>query len=95
MRIELSQDPRDFVARDWTDVARADPVATFFHQPRYLKLYWEEFGHEGDLLLVFDQASSDRQVRFKAYPIQEDEHRPCGNRLPGRLRPSRARTVRR
>jgi CelD/BcsL family acetyltransferase involved in cellulose biosynthesis len=53
MRVEFSTDPRDFVARDWTDLVLVDPAATFFHQPRYLKLYWEEFGHEGDLLLAF------------------------------------------
>src|SRR5256886_11923871 len=59
MRIELSQDPRDFVARDWTDVARADPAATFFHQPRYLKLYWEEFGDEAELLLAFAEEDGE------------------------------------
>jgi CelD/BcsL family acetyltransferase involved in cellulose biosynthesis len=58
MRVELSTDPRDFVARDWTDLVRSDPVATFFHQPRYLKLYWEEFGHEGDLVLAFGREES-------------------------------------
>jgi CelD/BcsL family acetyltransferase involved in cellulose biosynthesis len=53
MRVEFSTDPRDFAARDWTELVRADPAATFFHLPKYLKLYWEEFGHEGDLLLAF------------------------------------------
>ena len=55
MRVAFSTDPRDFVARDWTELVRVDPAATFFHQPRYLKLYWEEFGHEGDLLLAFGE----------------------------------------
>jgi CelD/BcsL family acetyltransferase involved in cellulose biosynthesis len=55
MRVEFSTDPRDFAARDWTELVGVDPAATFFHQPRYLKLYWEEFGHEGDLLLAFGE----------------------------------------
>ena len=48
----VSEDPRDFVGWDWTDVAEADPAATFFHTPRFLKLYWEEFGDEAGLLLA-------------------------------------------
>jgi CelD/BcsL family acetyltransferase involved in cellulose biosynthesis len=51
--IAFSEDPRDFLRRDWSDLVDADPSATFFHQPRYLKLYWEEFGHDVELLLAF------------------------------------------
>lgn len=46
MAVEWIDDPQAFVARDWTALADADPEATFFHTPRYLKLYWEEFGAE-------------------------------------------------
>ena len=53
MRIEFSEDPRDFARPDWAELADADPAATFFHRPRYLKLYWEEFGQDADLLLAF------------------------------------------
>jgi len=53
LRIEFSEDPRDFTRRDWSDLVDADPAATFFHWPRFLKLYWEEFGEEADLLLAF------------------------------------------
>ncbi len=53
MPIAFSEDPRDFLRRDWSDLVDADPSATFFHQPRYLKLYWEEFGHDVGLLLAF------------------------------------------
>jgi CelD/BcsL family acetyltransferase involved in cellulose biosynthesis len=52
VRVELSGDARDFLARDWSDLARADPAGTFFHTPAYLKLYWEELG-AGELLLAF------------------------------------------
>lgn len=44
MTVEWIADPTAFVARDWTDLVEADPEGTFFHTPRYLKLYWEEFG---------------------------------------------------
>jgi CelD/BcsL family acetyltransferase involved in cellulose biosynthesis len=44
MAVEWIEDPTAFVARDWTGLVEADPDGTFFHTPRYLKLYWEEFG---------------------------------------------------
>jgi CelD/BcsL family acetyltransferase involved in cellulose biosynthesis len=44
--VEWLDDPTAFVASDWTPLVAADPDATFFHSPRYLKLYWEEFGAE-------------------------------------------------
>jgi CelD/BcsL family acetyltransferase involved in cellulose biosynthesis len=44
VRVELTGDPAVFLARDWSDVVRADPGGTFFHTPAYLKLWWEEFG---------------------------------------------------
>ncbi|MDP9343665.1 MAG: GNAT family N-acetyltransferase [Actinomycetota bacterium] len=53
MRISFSDDPRDFLRRDWSEVVDADPGATFFHAPRYLKLYWEELGQDVELLLAF------------------------------------------
>jgi CelD/BcsL family acetyltransferase involved in cellulose biosynthesis len=53
VRIEFSADPRDFARPEWAELADADPAATFFHRPRYLKLYWEEFGQDADLLLAF------------------------------------------
>jgi CelD/BcsL family acetyltransferase involved in cellulose biosynthesis len=53
MRIAFSEDSGDFLRRDWSELVDADPTATFFHQPRYLKLYWEEFGQDAGLLLAF------------------------------------------
>src|SRR4051812_15524440 len=44
MKVEFSEDGRDFSARDWVTLVEADPSGTFFQTPRYLKLYWEEFG---------------------------------------------------
>lgn len=50
MTVEWIEDPGAFIARDWTELAEADPEGTFFHTPRFLKLYWEEFG--ADRLLI-------------------------------------------
>jgi CelD/BcsL family acetyltransferase involved in cellulose biosynthesis len=56
MRIVFSEDPRDFVRRDWSALVPADPAGTFFHTPGFLKLYWEEFGgRPGELLLAFGE----------------------------------------
>jgi CelD/BcsL family acetyltransferase involved in cellulose biosynthesis len=44
MVVEWTSDPTAFTSRDWTSLVHADPEGTFFHTPRYLKLYWEEFG---------------------------------------------------
>lgn len=56
--VEFSEDGRDFAARDWSELVSADPDGSFFQTPRYLKLYWEEFGETPEhLLLAF--ASND------------------------------------
>jgi len=74
MRVELTDDPSCFIARDWTEVTVADPDGTFFHTPAYLKLWWEEFG-SGALRVAVAESDGrpvgaagveivDRQLRF-------------------------------
>jgi len=70
VRISFSEDPGDFLRPDWSDLVEADPAATFFHQPRYLKLYWEEFGHESHLLLAFGE-DDGRTVGACAFERQD------------------------
>jgi CelD/BcsL family acetyltransferase involved in cellulose biosynthesis len=53
MSVLFSDDGRDFVRRDWSTLVKADPSATIFSTPDYLKLYWEEFGEDLELLLAF------------------------------------------
>src|SRR5205807_2602392 len=53
MGFELSHDGRDFLRPEWGHVSREDPGTTVFHSPRYLKLYWEEFGADMQLALLF------------------------------------------
>jgi CelD/BcsL family acetyltransferase involved in cellulose biosynthesis len=67
MRVTLSDDGRDFLRRDWSDLVDGDPAATFFHTPRYLKLYWEEFGHDLDELLLAFAEEDGRTVGAVAF----------------------------
>jgi CelD/BcsL family acetyltransferase involved in cellulose biosynthesis len=52
MEIVFSDDGRDFVRRDWSNLVTVDPAGTFFHTPQFLKLYWEEFGGGANRLLL-------------------------------------------
>ncbi len=67
MRIAFSEDPRDFVRRDWTTLVTADPAGTFFHTPGFLKLYWEEFGERPEHLLLAFGEEDGRQVGAVAF----------------------------
>ncbi len=68
MQITFSEDGRDFVRRDWSELVAADPTGTFFHTPRYLKLYWEEFGERPEhLLLAFAGEEDGTQVGAAAF----------------------------
>jgi CelD/BcsL family acetyltransferase involved in cellulose biosynthesis len=68
MRIVFSEDARDFQRRDWTDLVHVDPAGSVFHLPRYLKLYWEEFGEESDhLLLAFAESDGGGSLAAVAF----------------------------
>jgi CelD/BcsL family acetyltransferase involved in cellulose biosynthesis len=69
MAVEWTHDPQAFVARDWTSLVGADPEATFFHTPRYLKLYWEEFGAEQLDLAFVDRGEGP--VAVAAFEVRE------------------------
>jgi CelD/BcsL family acetyltransferase involved in cellulose biosynthesis len=62
MRIEFSGDPRDFHRRNWSGLVQTDPAGTFFHQPAWLKLYWEEFGEASDALFLAFAIEGKEQV---------------------------------
>jgi CelD/BcsL family acetyltransferase involved in cellulose biosynthesis len=79
MRITFSEDGRDFVLRDWTNLVNADPAGTFFHTPEFLKLYWEEFGQSpGLLLLAFAEDEAGAQVGAVAFERVESVLRFLG-----------------
>ncbi|MBI3648405.1 MAG: GNAT family N-acetyltransferase [Actinobacteria bacterium] len=68
MRIEFSEDGRDFRRRGWRELVQADPAGTFFHTPEYLKLYWEEFGETPEhLLFAFAEEDDGTQVGACAF----------------------------
>ncbi|MFM8944481.1 MAG: GNAT family N-acetyltransferase [Actinomycetota bacterium] len=67
LHVVLSEDPEDFVRRDWSDLVARDPAGTVFHTPAFLKLYWEEFGRDpAHLLLAFGECDG-RQVGAAAF----------------------------
>lgn len=79
LKVVLSEDPRDFQRRDWSDLARADPAGTIFHTPDFLKLYWEEFGEGPEhLLLAFGEEDSGAQVAAAAFELIGDTLRFLG-----------------
>jgi CelD/BcsL family acetyltransferase involved in cellulose biosynthesis len=79
MRIVFSEDARDFVRRDWSELVSRDPAGTFFHRPAYLKLYWEEFGETPEhLLLAFAEEDDGTQVGAVAFERIDEELRFLG-----------------
>lgn len=77
MQVELSEDPRDFARPDWSGLVHEDPGATPFHTPRFLKLYWEEFGADADLVLAFVR-EGERAVAAAAFEISAEVLRFLG-----------------
>jgi CelD/BcsL family acetyltransferase involved in cellulose biosynthesis len=74
MHIEFSEDGRDFQRKDWTELVHVDPAGTFFHQPRYLKLYWEEFGQTPEhLSLAFAAADDGTPLATCAFERTDDD----------------------
>jgi CelD/BcsL family acetyltransferase involved in cellulose biosynthesis len=65
--VEWTADPTAFTAWDWTGLVRADPDGTFFHTPRYLKLYWEEFGAAG--LQIAQVHSGDDPIAAAVFDV--------------------------
>jgi CelD/BcsL family acetyltransferase involved in cellulose biosynthesis len=73
LSLVFSEDPRDFLRRDWSDLVRADPAGTIFQTPEFLKLYWEEFGEEPEhLLLAFGEDGGSTQVAAVAFERIDD-----------------------
>jgi CelD/BcsL family acetyltransferase involved in cellulose biosynthesis len=78
LEVVLSEDPRDFQRRDWSDIVRVDPAGTIFHTPDFLKLYWEEFGEGHDHLLLAFGEEDGAQVAAVAFELIRDTLRFLG-----------------
>jgi hypothetical protein len=76
--VVFSEDPRDFLRRDWSELVRLDPAGTIFHTPDFLKLYWEEFGEEPDHLLLAFGEDAGTQVAAVAFERIDDTLRFLG-----------------
>ena len=76
--VVFSEDPRDFLRRDWSELVRLDPAGTIFHTPDFLKLYWEEFGEEPDHLLLAFGEDAGTQVAAAAFERIDDTLRFLG-----------------
>lgn len=76
--VVFSEDPRDFLGRDWSDLVRVDPAGTIFHTPDFLKLYWEEFGEEPEHLLLAFGEDGGAQVAASAFELIGDTLRFLG-----------------
>ena len=70
MPLEWVGDPIAFTTLDWTPLAEADPDATFFHSPRFLKLYWEEFG--ADALSIAVVREDRDPVAVTAFDLRDE-----------------------
>ena len=69
MVVDRTDDPTAFSSRDWTALVEEDPEGTLFHTPRFLKLYWEEFG-EGEPELGFVRDGDDT-VAVAAFEMRD------------------------
>jgi CelD/BcsL family acetyltransferase involved in cellulose biosynthesis len=79
MQIDFSEDARDFQRRNWSGLVQEDPAGTFFHQPSFLKLYWEEFGETPEhLLLAFGRSNGGEQVAAVGFERSGDTLRFLG-----------------
>lgn len=78
MDVVFSEDGRDFARRDWSSLVTADAAGTFFHTPQYLKLYWEEFAHQPEHLLLAFAEEDGVQVGAVAFERLDETLRFLG-----------------
>jgi CelD/BcsL family acetyltransferase involved in cellulose biosynthesis len=67
--VDRTGDPAAFSSAEWNALAQEDPEGTLFHTPRFLKLYWEEFG-AGPLDVAFVR-DGDELVAAAAFEIRD------------------------
>jgi CelD/BcsL family acetyltransferase involved in cellulose biosynthesis len=68
--VEWVVDPVAFTTLDWTPLTEADPEASVFHSPRFLKLYWEEFG--ADVLSIAVVREGREAVGVAPFDLRRD-----------------------
>src|ERR671918_221961 len=72
MTVDWTEDPAAFADPGWTSLVDADPEATVFHTPRFLKVYWEELG-AGEGLEVASVQTGGKVVATAAFATDGDQ----------------------
>jgi CelD/BcsL family acetyltransferase involved in cellulose biosynthesis len=72
MAVEWTEDPAGFADPEWASLVDADPEATVFHTPRFLKVYWEEFGATGRLEVATVRRDG-AAVAAAAFGVRDDQ----------------------
>jgi CelD/BcsL family acetyltransferase involved in cellulose biosynthesis len=71
MAVEWAGDPVAFADPGWASLVDADPEATVFHTPRFLKVYWEELG-TAERLEVATVRRNGAAVAVAAFGFRDD-----------------------
>ncbi len=71
MAVSWAEGPAAFADPTWPSLVRADPEATLFHTPRFLKVYWEELG-AGEPIEVATVLRDGRAVAAAAFAFAGD-----------------------
>lgn len=71
MAVEWTREPAAFADPEWSALADADPEATLFHTPRFLKLYWEELS-AGESLEVATVRRDAGAAAVAAFAVMDD-----------------------
>lgn len=71
MAVEWTEDPEAFAEPEWSSLVDADPEATLFHTPRFLKVFWEELGTD-ERLGVATVRRHGAAVAVAAFGVRDD-----------------------
>jgi CelD/BcsL family acetyltransferase involved in cellulose biosynthesis len=72
MAVEWTGDPAAFADPEWASLVDADPEATVFHTPGFLKVYWEELG-AAERLDVATVRRDGAAVAVAAFGVRDDQ----------------------
>ena len=72
MTVDWTEDPAAFADPIWSSLAAADPEATVFHMPTFLKVYWEEFGAGERLEVASVRLGGDEVVAVASFALDGD-----------------------
>lgn len=72
MAVDWTREPVAFADPEWSALASADPEATLFHTPRFLKPYWEELSAGESLEVASVRPGTDAEaVALAAFAVTD------------------------